>query len=388
MKLTKAMEEKIMVKYIGVNDRVTDLFEGQFIIPEGISYNSYVILDNKIAIMDTVDVHFKDEFLKNLEEALDGKAPDYLIVNHMEPDHSSSIKYLVEKYPNIQVVGNMMTFKMLHQFFPNFSFNEHVVKDLDTLQLGKHTLKFVFTPMVHWPEVMMSYDIENKTLYSADAFGKFGALDFDDPEGWACEARRYYFGIVGKFGVPVQNLLKKLAGTPLKVIRPLHGPVLDSNLDYYIHLYDIWSKYEPEADAVTICYTSVYGNTKEAAELLASNLTKEYDIFDLARDDFHEAIEGAFENKYLVLATTTYCSDIFPKMLDFLHALKERGYQNRTIAIIENGSWAPQVKKIILEFITLNFKNIVLIPRTVTIRSALTEENRQEIVELAKELNK
>ena len=376
-----------MVKYIGVNDRVTDLFEGQFIIPEGISYNSYVILDNKIAIMDTVDVHFKDEFLKNLEEALDGKAPDYLIVNHMEPDHSSSIKYLVEKYPNIQVVGNMMTFKMLHQFFPNFSFNEHVVKDLDTLQLGKHTLKFVFTPMVHWPEVMMSYDIENKTLYSADAFGKFGALDFDDPEGWACEARRYYFGIVGKFGMNVQMALKKLSEYEINVIRPLHGPELTGDLSEYLHLYDIWSKYEPEADAVSIAYTSVYGNTKEAVNLLRENITKDYDVFDLARDDFHEAIEGAFENKYLVLATTTYCSGIFPKMLDFLHALKERGYQNRTIAIIENGSWAPQAKKLIVEFVMSNFKNCKIIDKTITIKSSLTEENRKEIVELAKLLN-
>lgn len=376
-----------MVKYIGVNDRVTDLFEGQFIIPEGISYNSYVILDNKIAIMDTVDVHFKDEFLKNLEEALDGKAPDYLIVNHMEPDHSSSIKYLVEKYPNIQVVGNMMTFKMLHQFFPNFSCNEHVVKDLDTLQLGKHTLKFVFTPMVHWPEVMMSYDIENKTLYSADAFGKFGALDFDDPEGWACEARRYYFGIVGKFGMNVQMALKKLSEYEIKVIRPLHGPELSGDLSEYLHLYDIWSKYEPEADAVSIAYTSVYGNTKEAVNLLRENITKDYDVFDLARDDFHEAIEGAFENKYLVLATTTYCSGIFPKMLDFLHALKERGYQNRTIAIIENGSWAPQAKKLIVEFVMSNFKNCKIIDKTITIKSSLTEENRKEIVELAKLLN-
>lgn len=376
-----------MVKYIGVNDRVTDLFEGQFIIPEGISYNSYVILDNKIAIMDTVDVHFKDEFLKNLEEALDGKAPDYLIVNHMEPDHSSSIKYLVEKYPNIQVVGNMMTFKMLHQFFPNFSFNEHVVKDLDTLQLGKHTLKFVFTPMVHWPEVMMSYDIENKTLYSADAFGKFGALDFDDPEGWACEARRYYFGIVGKFGMNVQMALKKLSEYEIKVIRPLHGPELSGDLSEYLHLYDIWSKYEPEADAVSIAYTSVYGNTKEAVNLLRENITKDYDVFDLARDDFHEAIEGAFENKYLVLATTTYCSGIFPKMVDFLHALKERGYQNRTIAIIENGSWAPQAKKLIVEFVMSNFKNCKIIDKTITIKSSLTEENRKEIVELAKLLN-
>ena len=376
-----------MVKYIGVNDRVTDLFEGQFIIPEGISYNSYVILDNKIAIMDTVDVHFKDEFLKNLDEALDGKAPDYLIVNHMEPDHSSSIKYLVEKYPNIQVVGNMMTFKMLHQFFPNFSFNEHVVKDLDTLQLGKHTLKFVFTPMVHWPEVMMSYDIENKTLYSADAFGKFGALDFDDPEGWACEARRYYFGIVGKFGMNVQMALKKLSEYEIKVIRPLHGPELSGDLSEYLHLYDIWSKYEPEADAVSIAYTSVYGNTKEAVNLLRENITKDYDVFDLARDDFHEAIEGAFENKYLVLATTTYCSGIFPKMLDFLHALKERGYQNRTIAIIENGSWAPQAKKLIVEFVMSNFKNCKIIDKTITIKSSLTEENRKEIVELAKLLN-
>ena len=376
-----------MVKYIGVNDRTTDLFEGQFIVPEGISYNSYVILDEKVAILDTVDVHFKDEFLKNLEVALDGRTPDYLIVNHMEPDHSSSIKFLVEKYPNIEIVGNQTTFRMLSQFFPGFAFKQLVVKELDTLELGKHTLKFVFTPMVHWPEVMMSYDINEKVLYSADAFGKFGALDFDDPEGWACEARRYYFGIVGKFGMNVQMALKKLSEYDIKTIRPLHGPELTGDLSEYLHLYDIWSKYEAEADAISIAYTSVYGNTKEAVNLLAQNLTKDYDMFDLARDDFHEAIEGAFENKYLVLATTTYCSGIFPKMVDFLHALKERGYQNRTIAIIENGTWAPQAKKLIVEFIMSNFKNCRIIEKSITIKSALTEDNKKDILELAKILN-
>ncbi len=251
-----------MVKYIGVNDRKTDLFEGQFIIPEGISYNSYLIIDEKIAIMDTVDINFKDEFLSNLDNALAGKKPNYLIINHMEPDHSASIKALVEKYPDIEVVGNAKTFQMLAQFFPGIQVKQYVVKENDILSLGKHSLKFIFAPMVHWPEVMMSYDESEGCLYSADAFGKFGALDFDDPEGWACEARRYYFGIVGKYGLPVQNLFKKLAGVDLKIIRPLHGPVLDSNIDYYLNLYNIWSKYEPEADAVSIAYTSVYGNTK------------------------------------------------------------------------------------------------------------------------------
>ena len=377
-----------MVKYVGVDDRKIDLFEGQFKVPEGISYNSYLILDEKVAIMDSVDINFKDEFLALLEKELKGKKPDYLVIHHMEPDHSASIKELVKKYPDITLVGNVTTFKMLGQFFPNETFKQMQVKEGDTLELGKHVLKFIFAPMVHWPEVMMSYDSFDKALYSADAFGKFGALDFDDPEGWACEARRYYFGIVGKFGLPVQNLLKKLSDYEIKIIRPLHGPTLDSNLEEYIHLYDIWSKYLPEADAVTIAYTSVYGNTKEACNLLASNIKKEYDMFDLARDDFHEAIEGAFENKYLVLATTTYCGDIYPKMLDFLHALKERGYQNRTIAIIENGSWAPQAKKVITDFINNNFKNITLLEKSITIKSALTDENRKDILALAELLNK
>jgi len=377
-----------MVKYVGVNDRKIDLFEGQFIVPEGISYNSYVIIDEKIAIMDTVDINFKDEYLSNVKKALEGKNPDYLVISHMEPDHSASIFELVKKYPNIEVVGNMQTFKMLHQFFPEIKCNELVVKENDILDLGNHKLKFITAPMVHWPEVMMSYDSYDNSLYSADAFGKFGALDFDDPEGWACEARRYYFGIVGKYGQNVQNLFKKLAGVKLDIIRPLHGPVLDSNIDYYLGLYNTWSKYEPEADAVSIAYTSVYGNTKEAALLLASNIKKDYDVFDLARDDFHEAIEGAFENKYLVLATTTYCGDIFPKMLDFLNALKERGYQNRTIAIIENGTWAPMAKKFIIDFINNNFKNITIIEKSITIKSALTEVNKNEILELAEILNK
>ena len=377
-----------MVKYIGVDDRKIDLFEGQFIVPEGISYNSYLIIDEKIAIMDTVDINFKDEFLNKIEKELNGKKPDYLVINHMEPDHSASILALTLKYKDIKVVGNAKTFQMLKQFFPGITVNEYVVKENDILDLGNHKLQFVFAPMVHWPEVMMSYDSYDKCLYSADAFGKFGALDFDDPEGWACEARRYYFGIVGKYGLPVQNTLKKLADKEINIIRPLHGPTLDSNLDYYLNLYNIWSKYEPEADAVSIAYTSVYGNTKEAALLLASNIKKEYDVFDLARDDFHEAIEGAFENKYLVLATTTYCGDIFPKMLDFLNALKERGYQNRTIAIIENGTWAPTAKKFIIDFINNNFKNITVLEKTITIKSALTDENRQQILELAEELNK
>ena len=376
-----------MVKYVGVNDKTIDLFEGQFEVPNGISYNSYIIIDEKIAILDTVDINYKNEYLDNIKKALDGKKPDYLIINHMEPDHSASIETLVNAYPNILVVGNTKTFQMLKQFFPNLKYNEMVVKENDILSLGKHSLKFIFAPMVHWPEVMMSYDEYDKTLYSADAFGKFGSLDYDDPEGWACEARRYYFGIVGKYGLPVQNLFKKLANTEIKTIRPLHGPVLDSNLDYYFNLYNIWSKYEPEADAVSIAYTSVYGNTKKAALMLADKLTKDHDVFDLARDDFHEAIEGAFENKYLVLATTTYCNEVFPKMLDFLNALRERGYQNRTIAIIENGTWAPNAKKYITDFINNNFKDITLLDG-ITIKSALSDENIVQIEELAKILNK
>ena len=376
-----------MVKYVGVNDKTIDLFEGQFIVPNGISYNSYVIIDEKIAILDTVDINYKDEYLNNIKKALDGKKPDYLIINHMAPDHSASIEALVNEYPNILVVGNTKTFQMLKQFFPNLKYNEMVVKENDILSLGKHNLKFIFAPMVHWPEVMITYDDFDKSLYSADAFGKFGSLDYDDPEGWACEARRYYFGIVGKYGLPVQNLFKKLAGTDIKIIRPLHGPVLDSNLDYYFNLYNIWSKYEPEADAVSIAYTSVYGNTKKAALMLADQITKDYDVFDLARDDFHEAIEGAFENKYLVLATTTYCNEIYPKMLDFLNALRERGYQNRTIAIIENGTWAPTAKKCIIDFINANFKDITLLDG-ITIKSALSDENIKQIEELAKILNK
>ncbi|MBQ9900180.1 MAG: FprA family A-type flavoprotein [Acholeplasmatales bacterium] len=376
-----------MVKYVGVNDKTIDLFEGQFIVPNGISYNSYVIIDEKIAILDTVDINYRDEYLNNIKKALDGKKPDYLIINHMEPDHSASIEALVNEYPNILVVGNTKTFQMLKQFFPNLKYNEMVVKENDILSLGKHNLKFIFAPMVHWPEVMMTYDDFDKSLYSADAFGKFGSLDYDDPEGWACEARRYYFGIVGKYGLPVQNLFKKLAGTDIKIIRPLHGPVLDSNLDYYFNLYNIWSKYESEADAVSIAYTSVYGNTKKAALMLADKITKDYDVFDLARDDFHEAIEGAFENKYLVLATTTYCNEIYPKMLDFLNALRERGYQNRTIAIIENGTWAPTAKKCIIDFINANFKDITLLDG-ITIKSALSDENIKQIEELAKILNK
>ena len=375
-----------MVKYVGVNDKTIDLFEGQFEVPNGISYNSYVLIDDKIAIFDTVDDNYKEEYLNNIKKALDGKKPDYLIINHMEPDHSAGIELLVNTYPDIKVVGNNKTFQMLNQFFPGLKYNEMQVKENDILDLGKHKIKFIFAPMVHWPEVMMSYDETEKALYSADAFGKFGSLDYDDPEGWACEARRYYFGIVGKYGLPVQNLFKKLQGTEIKIIRPLHGPILDSDIDYYINLYNIWSKYEPEADAVSIAYTTVYGHTREAAKLLADNLKKDYDIFDLARDDFHEAIEGAFENKYLVLATTTYCNEIFPKMLDFLNALRERGYQNRTIVIIENGTWAPTAKKFIMDFIANNFKDITILD-TVTIKSKMTEENIKEIISIADKIN-
>ena len=337
------------VFYVGANDHDVDLFEGQYVVPDGMAYNSYVIKDEKTAVIDTIDKSKTAEWLANVEEALGGAAPDYLVVQHMEPDHSASIQAFAEKYPETVIVGNKKTFNMIGQFFPTLEIKNRLdVKDGDSLKLGAHELIFVFAPMVHWPEVMMTYEPNDKILFSADGFGKFGALDAEDDD-WACEARRYYIGIVGKYGAQVQNVLKKAAALDIAVICPLHGPVLTENLGYYSDLYDTWSSYRPETEGVCICYTSVYGNTKAAAELLAEELRAQGEetvvVNDLARCDMAEAVEDAFRYDRLVLATTTYNSDIFPFMKEFISHLTERNYQNRTVAFIENGSWAPMAIK-------------------------------------------
>ena len=378
------------IKYIGVNDHEVDLFEGQYDVPLGMAYNSYVILDDKIAVFDTVDIHFGEEWLSNLETALDGKTPDYLIVQHMEPDHSANIKTFVDKYPEAEIVGNAKTFQMMDQFF---SFEGETkrkeVKNGETLSLGKHELTFVFAPMVHWPEVMVTYDSTDKVLFSADAFGKFGANDVEDPEGWACEARRYYFGIVGKFGPQAQKLLKAAADLDIQIICPLHGPVLSENLEYYLNIYNTWSSYEPEDEGVLIAYTSVYGNTKKAVEILAQKLEEKgcpkVAVCDLARDDWAENVEDAFRYSKMVLATTTYNTDIFPFMREFLDHLKERSYKNRTIGLIENGTWAPTAAKTMMKILE-EFKGLSFIDTTVTIRSAVSEENIAALDQMADEL--
>lgn len=375
------------IKYIGVNDREIDLFEGQYEVPNGMAYNSYVILDEKVAVMDTVDRHFTAEWLKNLESALAGRQPDYLIVQHMEPDHSAGIAEFSAAYPDAVIVGNDKTFTMIKNFYGgDFIKNSLSVKNGDTLSLGEHELNFVFAPMVHWPEVMMTYDAKDKVFFSADAFGKFGALDAD--EDWACEARRYYFGTVGKYGGPVQTLLKKAAGLDIAVICPLHGPVLSENLGYYLNLYDIWSSYGVESEGVCIAYTSVYGNTKKAVEYLAEQLKAngcaKVAVNDLARCDMAEAVEDAFRYGKLVLATTTYNGSIFPFMRDFIDHLTERGYQKRTVAFIENGSWAPTAARNMAKMFE-NSKDIEQVG-TVTIRSAMTDENKAQLDALAKEL--
>ncbi len=378
------------IKYIGVNDHEVDLFEGQYDVPLGMAYNSYVILDEKIAVFDTVDIHFGDEWLANLEAVLDGKTPDYLIVQHMEPDHSANIKTFVDKYPEAQIVGNAKTFQMMDQFFSfDGETNRLEVKNGETLSLGKHELTFVFAPMVHWPEVMVTYDSTDKVLFSADAFGKFGANDVEDPEGWACEARRYYFGIVGKFGPQAQKLLKAAADLDIQIICPLHGPVLSENLEYYLNIYNTWSSYEPEDEGVLIAYTSVYGNTKKAVEILAQKLEEKgcpkVAVCDLARDDWAENVEDAFRYSKMVLATTTYNADIFPFMREFLDHLKERGYKNRTIGLIENGTWAPTAAKTMMKILE-DFKGLSFIDTTVTIRSAVSEENIAALDQMADEL--
>lgn len=374
-----------MIKYAGVNDHKIDLFEGQYHVKNGMSYNSYVIMDEKIAIMDTVDIHFTKEWILNLQNTLEGKIPDYLVILHMEPDHSASIQELLNIYPNITVVGNVKTFPMIEQFFPNLTIqNKRIIKEGDVLELGHHTLKFVLAPMIHWPEVMVAYELETKSLFSADAFGKFGALDVK--EDWKEEARRYYIGIVGKYGIPVQNLFKKVSNLEIKTIYPLHGPVLKENLSDYLDLYRIWSSYEPEEEGICIAYASIYGNTKKAVDELVSKLTGcRVEVFDLARCDLAQAISKAFQYSKLVVASPTYNSGVFPPVEAFLHGLVERNYQNRSVGIIENGSWAPTAKKYIEQYFA-NSKNVSIVEEAVTIKSSLDEFSKLQIEKLASKL--
>ncbi|MED9970705.1 MAG: flavin reductase [Ruminococcus sp.] len=376
------------IRYIGVNDHKIDLFEGQYIVPNGMAYNSYVIIDDKIAVMDTVDRNFTHEWLNNLEDALDGKKPDYLIVQHMEPDHSANIKNFMNNYPEATIVSSAKAFTMMQNFFGTaFEDRQIVIKEGDTLELGKHVLNFVAAPMVHWPEVMVTYDSTDKVLFSADGFGKFGALDVD--EDWACEARRYYIGIVGKYGAQVQNLLKKAANLDIQIICPLHGPVLKENLGYYLGLYNTWSSYSVESDGIMIAYTSVYGNTKKAVEILAEKLRikgcPKVVVNDLARCDMAEAVEDAFRYGRIVLATTTYNADIFPFMREFINHLTERNFQNKTIGLIENGSWAPLAAKTMRKMLE-GCKNITYTDNTVKIMSALNDQSSEQLEKLADEL--
>lgn len=375
------------IKYIGVNDYKTDLFEGQYKMPHGMAYNSYVITDEKIAVMDTVDAGFTGEWLSKLSAALDGRKPDYLVIHHVEPDHSAGIADFLRVYPAATVVANAKTFAMIDNFFgAGLCQNKLTVENGGTLSLGRHTLNFIFAPMVHWPEVMVTYDAEDKVLFSADGFGKFGALDADEP--WADEARRYYIGIVGKYGAQVQSLLKKAAALDIEIICPLHGPVLSENLSYYTNLYDIWSSYSVESEGVCIAYASVYGNTKNAALLLADELRaggEQVSVYDLARCDMSAAVADAFRYGKLVLASLTYNGDVFPPMREFINCLSERGYKNRTVGLIENGSWAPLAAKVMRGMLD-GCKNLSWTETTVTVLSALTEKNREELGKLAKEL--
>lgn len=376
------------IKYIGVDDRETDLFEGQYIIPNGVSYNSYVIFDEKIAVMDTVDKIATDKWVGNLEKALNGKAPDYLVISHMEPDHASNVKLFAEKYPNAKLVGNAKTFAYMPQFFNlNVDDRKVVVKEGDTLELGQHTLTFIMAPMVHWPEVMVAYDSKDKVLFSADGFGKFGALDTD--EDWTCEARRYYFNIVGKYGAQVQALLKKTASLDIQTICPLHGPILNENLSYYIDKYDIWSSFRPEDKGVMIAYGSMHGNTKQAAlelkALLEERGVQKVAVADLTRDDMAEAIEDAFRYDRLVVACPTYDGALFPAVEDFLYHLKIKNYQSRRVALIENGTWAPMAGKKMKEYFE-GMKNITLCDTVVTVKSTLNETSAEQLKALADEL--
>ena len=378
------------IKYIGVNDHKVDLFEGQYVVPNGMSYNSYVIMDEKIAVMDTVDANFTHEWLDNLQNTLGNRKPDYLVVQHMEPDHSANIMNFVKAYPTAKIVSSAKAFAMMKNFFgTDFEDNRIVVGEGDTLALGKHTLTFVTAPMVHWPEVIVTYDSTDKVLFSADGFGKFGALDVE--EDWACEARRYYIGIVGKYGAQVQALLKKAAGLDIEIICPLHGPVLTENLGYYINLYNTWSSYQPEEEGIVIAYTSVYGNTKKAvmqlAEKLKANGCPKVVVNDLARCDMAEAVEDAFRYSKLVLATTTYNAEIFPFMREFINHLTERNYSNRTVALVENGSWAPLAAKIMHSMLEKS-KNLTFVEPVVTVKSALSDESQAQIDALSDELCK
>ena len=379
------------IAYVGVNDHDIDLFEGQYDVREnGMSYNSYVVFGTeKVAVTDTVDAHFVDEWFGNLDATLGGRTPDYLVVHHMEPDHSAGIAAFMERYPSATVVSSAPAFKMMAAYFgTDFADRRLVVKDGATLDLGGRTLTFVGAPNVHWPEVLFSYDDKDKTLFSADGFGKFGALDVEDPEGWACEARRYYFGIVGKFGKNVQAVLSKAAGLDIARICPLHGPVLSENLGYYLGLYNTWSSYEPEDEGVTIAYSSVYGNTRAAALELAAALEKRdvtVSTFDLARDDMAEAVEDAFRYDRLVLASITYAGSIFPHMSTFIHTLAEHAYQNRRVALIESGSWAPTAAKVMRAELE-QMKNIEVADTVVTVRGALDDVSRAQIEALADEL--
>lgn len=375
------------ILYLGVNDRDIDLFEGQYVVPEGISYNSYLIMDEKTAVMDTVDQRKKEEYLANLENALNGRCPDYLVVSHVEPDHASSVAAFLDKYPSAQLVGNAKTFQILTQYFDLNLTNAVTVKEGDVLSLGRHQLHFTMAPMVHWPEVMFAYDSYDKVLFSADAFGKFGALDAE--EDWLCEARRYYFNIVGKFGMPVQTVLKKASALDIRIICPLHGPVLKENLGYYLEKYQLWSSYQPETEGVFIAYASLHGNTAAAARKLGDILKEkgcpDVEILDLARDDMAEALENAFQYGKMVLAASSYNGGVMPFMEDFLHHLKGKNYQKRTVALIENGSWAPSAKKAMGDILS-QMNTVTVLEPSVTIRGAMKEEDIAALSALAEEL--
>ena len=378
------------IRYIGVNDHDIDLFEGMYTVPEGMAYNSYVILDDRIAVMDTTDCHFVSEWLANLDTALAGRKPDYLIVHHMEPDHSSGIEAFAKAYPEAKIVATAKAFTMMKNFTGvDYADRAVTVKENDTLDLGSHVLTFITAPMVHWPEVMMSYDSTDKVLFSADAFGKFGALDAEDEEGWACEARRYYFGIVGKYGAQVQAVLKKAAALDIRIICPLHGPVLNEDLPYYLDLYNTWSSYGVETEGVAVFYTSVYGNTKKAVEILEKKLQEKgcpkVAVTDLARDDMAEAVEDAFRYGRIILATTTYNAEIFPFMREFIEHLTERNYKGRKVGFVENGSWAPMAAKVMKTMLE-PCKDMTYMDTTVKILSAVTSENEEQINQLATEI--
>ena len=380
------------IKYVGVDDKDIDLFESQYVVANGVSYNSYIIFDEKITIMDTVDARATDEWVKNIEEALGGKEPSYLVISHLEPDHAANIGLIAHKYPNMQLIGNAKTFQMLPQFFDeDFADRQVVVKEGDEISLGSHSLTFVMAPMVHWPEVMVAYEKTEKILFSADGFGKFGALDSEDDEGWACEARRYYFNIVGKYGAQVQNLLKKASALDIQTICPLHGPVLKENLGYYLDLYNTWSSYEPEDEGVIVAYASIHGNTAKAAKQIADKLkakgVEKMEVMDLSRDDMAEAVEAAFRYDKMVLACATYDGGLFPVMEDFLNHLKSKNFQKRKAALVENGSWAPLAAKKMRESLE-SMKNIEICENIVSIKSTVKEENVEQMDKMIDELLK